>query len=165
MQKEIDSKVMQHIHLYRSDREISFEDVDSIVRSIAHDVIRSIIQTSETMDRNVILKELRKCKEFSTMQSFVTNSVSVQLRKFVSKKYSSQTEKRIFVTSRERFLSLAALFASFLPAVEYYVEGSMLLAYYDAWQTYDNVRTGFSLAPFFQGFFYVKGHWRDALIR
>ena len=129
IESEIDKKVMQHIHQYRSDHEVSFEDVDSIVRSIAHDVIRSIIQNSGTNDRKVISKELRKHREFSTMQSCVTNSVSVKLRRFLSTKYSSKTEKKIFVTTLERFVSLAVLFISFLPAVEYYIEGSMLLAY------------------------------------
>ena len=147
---------MQHIHQYRSDHAISFEDVDSTVRSIAHDVIRTIIQNSETNDRKVISKELRKHREFSTIQSFVTNSVSVKLRRFLSTRYSSETEKKIFVTTLERSVSLVVLFMSFLPAVEYYLEGSLLLAYYDAWQTYAGVKKGFTLAPYFQGLFYAN---------
>ena len=114
---------MHHVYQYRLDRETYFET------EITHNVFRSIIQNSETTDRKAISKELMKHREFSTMQSFVTNSVSVKFRKFLSIRFSSKTEKKIFVTMLERFVSLAVLFMSFLPAVEYYIEGSMLLAY------------------------------------
>ena len=128
---------MHHVYQYRLDRETYFET------EITHNVFRSIIQNSETTDRKAISKELMKHREFSTMQSFVTNSVSVKFRKFLSIRFSSKTEKKIFVTMLERFVSLAVLLMSCLPAVEYYIEGSML-SYYDAWQTYAGVKQGFS---------------------
>ena len=50
----------QQLYLVVIVHKVSFEDVDSIVRGIAHDVIRSIIQNSGTNDRKVIFTPCRE---------------------------------------------------------------------------------------------------------
>ena len=147
---------MQHVYQYQSDHEISYEDIDATVRNIAHDVIRSIIQNSNTTDRKEIAQQMRKYEEFNAMQSSVTNSVGVKIRRFISQRTSSKTEKKLFFIFTEKLSSIILFAMSLLPAVEYYIEGSLLLAYYNASKTYTGVREGFSLAPFFGGFFYVN---------
>ena len=145
---------MQQIYQYRSDHEISYCDMDVTINKITQDVIRSIAQSSNSTNMKAITKDLRKHKEFSKMQSSITNSVGVKLRRFLSEK-SYKTEKKIFL-NLQNFSSLMQFAMSFLPAVEYYIEGSLLLAYYNASQTFIGIKEGFSLSPYFEGLFYFN---------
>ena len=153
--KDIDTQITTLLYNYRVDHQVPFEAIDPEIAKISRQVVQEIVSNLGTSERERVAKELRKSTEFQTIQSYITNSVGLKAKRFVFLQMSSTTETRLH-SFQTKFKALIEFIVSFFPAVELFIEFSLVWAFYNAWTLYSNSRSGFSLLHHFKGLFYVN---------
>jgi len=160
LENEIDAQINQQIHLYKTDHEMSFDEVEKAIKNISLNVINSVVSDHGENNPKAVSKELRKYNRFITINDYVTSSVGIKMKRSIYSHLSVENEKKLNVIAFGQVPTFFKLIFSFLTFIEYFIEISLMVAYYDAFLTLSARSSGsasrFTLGPYFEGLFYAN---------